>query len=181
MKTLIILSLLISTMATSSYKIDFGTSKHGDEWVIVNDGVMGGQSESKARMLENSIIFEGFISLRNNGGFASLRNQGEKIDISEFSHVKIRFKTNTQRKFSFRLSAHNAFYRPFYKHEFGAKNNEWNTVIMKLTDFKQYNLSGETGRWLNSKEMLNDFRMGIILYDKQEGSFEIEIDIIEFY
>jgi hypothetical protein len=52
---------------------------------------------------------------------------------------------------------------------------------MKLTDFKQYNLSGETGKWLSSDDLKKNFRMGIILYDKQEGPFEIEIDFIEFY
>ncbi len=168
-------------MGTSTYKIDFGTSKNGAEWAIVNDGVMGGRSESKARMLDNSIFFEGMISLRNNGGFASLRNQGEELVLSEFSYVKIRFKTNTERKFSFRLSGYNAFYRPFFKHEFGAKGEDWQTVSMKLTDFKQHNLSGETGRMLTSNDMDKSYRMGIILYDKQEGPFEIEIDFIEFY
>ena len=167
-------------MNNPTYKIDFGNNSEGKNWVVVNDGVMGGRSESMAQILDNSILFKGNISLRNNGGFASLRNQGYKLDISQYKSVTIKFKTNTGRKFSFRLSNSDWFYKPFFKHEFGSNSNDWVTVSMNINDFKEYNLSGETGNKLNENHLNKDFRMGIILYDKQEGSFEIEIDYIEF-
>ena len=171
---------MMVTMNDHSYKIDFGKEMDGENWVIVNDGVMGGKSESNAQILDNSILFKGEISLRNNGGFASLRNRGSKLDLSKFNTVKIRFKTNTDRKFSFRLSASDRFYRPFFKHNFGAESNNWEVATLSLLDFKEHNLNGETGKKLGPEEMKDDFRMGIILYDKQQGPFEIEIDYIEF-
>ncbi len=167
-------------MTSSIHKIDFGKNMNGQEWVIVNDGVMGGRSESNAQILDKSILFKGEISLRNNGGFASLRNRGSKIDLSEFKTVKIRFKTNTDRKFSFRLSASDRFYRPFFKHHFGASSGKWEIVNLPLLSFEQHNLNGKTGKKLTKQDMKDDFRMGIILYDKQQGPFEIEIDYIEF-
>lgn len=41
---------------------------------IVNDGVMGGMSESSLRQEVNGTFFEGLVSLENNGGFASMRS-----------------------------------------------------------------------------------------------------------
>ena len=42
-----------------------------DNWNIVNDGVMGGISTSSLSINSNSIlIFKGYLSLENNGGFA---------------------------------------------------------------------------------------------------------------
>ncbi|CAM3715359.1 CIA30 family protein [Polynucleobacter arcticus] len=41
---------------------------------IVNDGVMGGISQSGLRQDEQGILFEGQVSLANNGGFASMRS-----------------------------------------------------------------------------------------------------------
>ena len=43
-------------------------------WSIVNDDVMGGVSSSNISINdENNIVFSGFLSLKNNGGFASSR------------------------------------------------------------------------------------------------------------
>ena len=41
-------------------------------WSIVNDDVMGGISKSNLSMNDkNNLIFSGYLSLENNGGFAS--------------------------------------------------------------------------------------------------------------
>jgi NADH dehydrogenase [ubiquinone] 1 alpha subcomplex assembly factor 1 len=45
----------------------------GDCW-IVNDGVMGGVSQSALRQDAQGMFFEGLVSLENNGGFASMRS-----------------------------------------------------------------------------------------------------------
>ncbi|MEY3865955.1 MAG: hypothetical protein RL234_1446 [Pseudomonadota bacterium] len=44
-----------------------------DSW-IVNDGVMGGVSQSSLRQDVDGMFFEGVVSLENNGGFASMRS-----------------------------------------------------------------------------------------------------------
>jgi len=167
-------------MNESGYKIDFGENLDVKNWAVVNDGVMGGKSESTVQLLSNSILFKGNISLRNNGGFASLRNEGHKLNISQCKSVTIKFRTNTNRKFSFRLSNSDWFYKPFFKHEFSSSTPDWETVTLLLADFKEYTINGETGNKLTSDNMKKEMRIGIILYDKQEGSFEIEIDYIEF-
>ena len=54
--------------------MDFTNPKTmGDCW-IVNDGVMGGVSQSALRQDAQGMFFEGQVSLENNGGFASMRS-----------------------------------------------------------------------------------------------------------
>lgn len=42
-------------------------------WRIVNDTVMGGRSQSRFYQQDGVGVFEGFLSLENYGGFASVR------------------------------------------------------------------------------------------------------------
>ncbi len=52
-----------------------------ENWSIVNDDVMGGVSTSYLSLSnEKNLIFSGYLSLENNGGFASSRlrlNRGD--------------------------------------------------------------------------------------------------------
>ena len=62
-------------------------------WRIVNDGVMGGVSASSFSLGSNGHgVFQGRISLENNGGFASVRYRGLKLQANTYSHIKIRLK-----------------------------------------------------------------------------------------
>ena len=66
----------------------FGTrADQLNEWRITNDGVMGGQSEGHYTIQDNTMTFNGTISLENNGGFSSIsgrKNYGERMDLSAF-------------------------------------------------------------------------------------------------
>ena len=43
-------------------------------WNIVNDTVMGGRSEATLKLVSDSYAnFNGYLSLKNNGGFSSIR------------------------------------------------------------------------------------------------------------
>ena len=63
-------------MGFSPMTFDFGTknSAASRDWRVINDGVMGGLSQGRALLTEESILFEGEISLENNGGFSSLKS-----------------------------------------------------------------------------------------------------------
>ena len=60
------------------------------QWKTVNDGVMGGLSEGKVKFTdENTMQFYGNLSLRNNGGFASVRSIAKKLKLSEGDTVVV--------------------------------------------------------------------------------------------
>jgi len=68
-----LLSLCCAVAASSpTHLIDDPTA-----WRIVNDGVMGGMSNSRVSRAGDALRFAGEISLQNNGGFASIRRPFE--------------------------------------------------------------------------------------------------------
>ncbi|NND62714.1 MAG: CIA30 family protein, partial [Flavobacteriaceae bacterium] len=128
MKILIWIMIPISFMM-SEYSLDFGTNNDGNDWRIVNDDVMGGRSQSKKDLRENSLYFSGNVSLENNGGFASIRSPYDTYDLSEFETVTIRFR-GTNRKFALSMDIHRAWYLPNYKHEFTPEGENWQEITV---------------------------------------------------
>ena len=57
--------------------MDFTNPKTMRDCWIVNDGVMGGVSQSALRQDAQGMFFEGLVSLENNGGFASMRTSAQ--------------------------------------------------------------------------------------------------------
>ena len=62
-----------------------------ENWTIVNDDVMGGISKSGIFINEeNNLIFKGYLSLENNGGFASSRLDISNKNLKELKYFKIK-------------------------------------------------------------------------------------------
>lgn len=179
MKTLILVSTLIFMLNSSNIRINFGQDLAGQDWMIVNDGVMGGLSKSKVTFTKNSLMFRGTLSLKNNGGFASIRSSNAKYDLSKYSAVKIKFRS-TGRDFAIRFTDSNLYFRPSYKHNFSSSSGNWEIAELKMSNFKEYTMGQVSNTTVNTDKFKNIIRMGIILSDKQDGPFEIEIDYIEF-
>ena len=179
MKPLILISVLLMMSYVNNYKIDFGQTIGGQDWMIVNDGVMGGLSKSKMTFTKNSLIFKGTLSLQNNGGFASIRSGKGKFDLSKYTTVKIKFRS-TGRDFSLRFANSNLYFKPNYKHNFSSSTGEWNIAELKMSNFKEYTLGRVSGSIVGKEKLENIIRIGIILSDKKDGPFELEIDYIEF-
>ena len=160
-------------------KIDFGKALDGQDWMIVNDDVMGGLSNSTMTFTENSLIFKGELSFKNNGGFASIRSSNQHFDLSKYKTVRIKFRSNG-RDFAFRLATSDMDFRTNYKQYFSSATTDWEIVELKMSNFKEYN-RGQVSEVHVSKEKLESIiRLGIMISDKKEGSFKIEIDNIEF-
>lgn len=160
---------------------DFGEEKKFGRWSIVNDGVMGGLSESKAQLDINSLLFSGTVSLKNNGGFVSLRSALGQYDLSSYEYCEIRFKSNTDRKFEILIEKDTPFYLPKYRAKFGGKGEEWKTIIIPLRDFELSRMGSTMQEGIDPKSLEGVQRIGFILADKQEGSFQIWIDYLKFY
>ena len=111
---------------------DFSESTEIDEWKIVNDGVMGGRSEGE--LIPNSeghVTFKGDVSLKNNGGFTSIRKSFESRDIGGAQNVFIKLKGD-QKQYQFRTK-NEQNERHVYKYTFETSGN-WETVVIPLND-----------------------------------------------
>ena len=59
-------------------------------WKIVNDTVMGGRSSSHwSSNPASASLFEGYLSLENNGGFASVRCDLKNVNLSKEEGIYI--------------------------------------------------------------------------------------------
>jgi len=165
-------------LATPS-RIDFGQSKDGRSWQVVNDGVMGGLSQGNAQLTANSILFRGRVSLDNNGGFSSLRSTFSNKKLSNYKQVEIRYRS-TGISLAMTLSVSRRWYVPNYKTSLSGTEGEWKTVTLPLKDFRKHYIGRPMDETLSREAQENVIRLGFITDEKKYGPFEFEIDYIVF-
>jgi len=147
---------------------------------IVNDGVMCGLSSSKVFVDGDSkIIFSGNVSLENNGGFASLRSPVKDYNFEKFSGIEIQIKGDGE-LYSISMKETTYFNGYFYTSSFETKKDEWIVAQIPFNQFKLYYFGKETNS--TKKIPLNNIKeISLLIGDKQEGSFNTEIDYIKLY
>ena len=160
---------------------DFGEKKDFGSWSIINDGVMGGLSQSKANVEGDVVLFAGNVSLKNNGGFVSLRSAMGNYDLSEYTYCEIRFKSDTDRKFELLIEKETPFYLPKFRAKFFSKTQDWETLTIPLKDLEVSRMGNTLQQGIDPKVLKDIQRIGFILADKQEGSFQLWIDYLKFY
>lgn len=179
---LIVGSIMISSIEIfeNTYLLNSAIMKTSNQWRIVNDGVMGGLSSSKAIVNnDNKIIFSGNVSLENSGGFASLRSPVKDYDFSEFTGLELKFKTDGK-LYGISMKETSYFTGYFYTKSFETKKDEWIVFHIPFNQFKLYYFGQETNS--NKKIPLNNIKeISFLIGDKQEGEFVAEIDYIKLY
>lgn len=160
---------------------DFGEGKNFGRWSIINDGVMGGMSQSQAKLDQDALLFTGVVSLRNKGGFVSLRGPLSDYDLSAYHFCEIRYKSDTDRKFEILIEKDTPFYLPKFRAKFGAKTQDWVTLTIPLKDLEISRMGATISQGIDPNQLKDIQRIGFILADKQEGSFQLWIDYLKFY
>lgn len=177
---MLILAVLIMFIQNRENRLLFAsTMATENKWNIVNDGVMGGLSSSKATIKNDKIIFSGNVSLENNGGFASLRSPAKDYNFEKFLGIEIKIKGDGKR-YSVSMKETTYFNGYFYTSSFETKNDEWIVIQIPFDQFKLYYFGKETDS--NKKLPLNNVKeISLLIGDKQEGEFKAEIDNIILY
>jgi NADH dehydrogenase [ubiquinone] 1 alpha subcomplex assembly factor 1 len=142
------------------------------KWNIVNDTVMGGRSSSRWSDKSSTLSFEGFLSLENNGGFASIRHDLNNINLSGTEGIFIKVKGDG-RKYQFRIRSQASRWAN-YSQEFKTKKNTVQTFYLSYKDFKP----SWRGRSVRNVPTLTgkDVRgIGFLLGDKIQGKFKLDI------
>ncbi|MEM8899583.1 MAG: CIA30 family protein [Bacteroidota bacterium] len=177
--SILLFALLLATIFSEHQQFDFGKDKDGGNWYIINDGVMGGLSQGDGVLEANSLRFFGSVSLKNNGGFSSLRAPFQNMDLSKYETVEMRVRGKGQ-SFGFSMETSRAWYQPNYKVTFRPKAEEWKVLKFPLKEFGMYRIGQPVGKTISEEALANIIRIGFITNDKKEGPFELEIDYIRF-
>ena len=164
--------------ATNKTLFDFQAATNSPAWQIVNDDVMGGVSTSRFQILTNrGAVFSGVVSLENNGGFASVRSQPVRENLTGLTDFFLRVRGDGRSyKFSVRTGA--SFDTPLYQCSFTTKPGEWEEHRLAFSDF----VPTFRGRVLTDVPPLNPAKVnsvGFLISDKQAGPFRLEIGWIK--
>ena len=144
-------------------------------WNIVNDSVMGGRSQATLKLINNTYAnFKGYLSLQNNGGFSSIRAYYPP-DLTNVKSIVLKVRGDG-RKYNFRIRGNTGNWAS-YTHSFDTVEGEWNEIELKIDDFYPV----YRGYTLKNMPQLSEViikEIGIMLSDKIEASFSIDIDWI---
>ena len=151
---------------------DIGTKN----WTIVNDDVMGGISNSTVLINDKKhLIFKGYLSLENNGGFASSRLDIRKKNLNGIKFFEVKLKGDGN-NYKLRLRQKNM--RASYSCDFKSQKNKWIVVKLPVEDFtptwRGYTYSNYPDLILNKINSLS-----LHISDKQEGRFNLEVEYIK--
>mgnify|MGYP006429909175 CR=1 FL=1 len=159
----------------NSIIFDFNKDSNLKNWKIVDDVVMGGKSSGHFELNNDGhAVFYGNISLKNNGGFSSVRYQPERIELNKASTIQIRLKGDAK-KFQLRIKANTNDYYSYVKSF--STSGEWQTIEIPLNNM----YPTFRGRKLDKPNFSDDHieEIGILIGNKKEQEFKLIIDKIE--
>ncbi len=166
---------ILTTFIFGSMQIfDFSQNSDLTSWRIVDDVVMGGKSSSKFSVNKSGHgLFEGYVSLENNGGFSSVRHRFSNINVVEFTKIVIKLRGDGKR-YQFRVKS-DVYDRFSYVAHFET-DGSWQTIEIPFSSMypsfrgMRLNRPNYPGKTLEE--------LAFLISNKTEESFWLEIDVI---
>lgn len=158
--------------------LDFSRAEDTSSWQIVNDGVMGGISQSEIFFREGGgLIFRGTVSLENNGGFASSRRSATSYNLGGYAGLLLHVRGDGK-DYQLRVRTDNRFDGISYRYRFKTQSETSQIIKAHFTDFEPV----FRGRIIKDAAPLSAEKIqqiGFLIADNQAGQFSIEIDWIK--
>jgi monofunctional biosynthetic peptidoglycan transglycosylase len=138
---------------------------------------MGGRSASALTGGKGEVaVFQGNLSLEDNGGFASVRRQIPAGTLEGASAIVLRVRGDG-RPYQLRLRPDQRFDGIAYAADFGTAAGQWITVELPLHLFEP-TFRGYRPPGVGPLEPSRIGQVGVMLADKREGPFRLEIEWI---
>ena len=154
---------------------DFNKKSNLKNWSIVDDVVMGGRSSGSFSLSSDGHgVFEGEVSLENNGGFSSVRYNFEKISIKDYTAISLKIKGDGK-QYQFRIKSSSGDY---YSYIFNfLTTGEWQEITIPINQM----YPSFRGRKLNRPNFSEDSieEIAFLIGNKKEETFILLIDKIE--
>lgn len=153
---------------------DFGNRCAIDGWHAIDDRVMGGASQSRLRYdPAGHAVFEGKVSLEQNGGFASVRCEAAQLGLHGAVACEIDVR-GEGKHFKLSLFTEDAFDAQSYRAAFTPRANAWHAIRLPMQAFR----ATFRGREVAGAPALDPARLrqiGIMIAGRQAGSFALDI------
>jgi monofunctional biosynthetic peptidoglycan transglycosylase len=153
---------------------EFTGADPSPEWSATNDTVMGGVSKGKAKLTMEGMDFSGYLSLENNGGFASVHMRVD-LDLSDYSGIRLKV-LGDGRIYQLRFESdalHRQRWPVNFCGDFETVDGEWTEVFISFSELSQT----WRGRRLSGHSFSKDEirRVAFMLADGQAGDFALKV------
>jgi len=159
--------------STSSPQIKLSTATEAQNWIVVNDTVMGGRSQASIKLGADHMRFDGDLSMLNNGGFASIRRVDEPINWQASTPMQIVVKGDG-RTYQFRLRTDRYIDGVAYVAPFQTVKGEWQTIRFTTNDFTPQ-FRGRLVPRAPALTFADVTQLGFMLADGAPGEFALDI------
>jgi hypothetical protein len=155
-------------------KVIFDFTKDSDisGWQITDDVVMGGVSSGSFKLSsEGHGVFEGHVSLENNGGFSSVRYRFPQMEVSSDASLLLKVKGDGKR-YQVRVRDDSGNYYSYIA--YFKTTGEWQVVEVPLREM----YPSFRGRKLDFPNFSGDHieEIAFLIANKKEESFRLLID-----
>jgi hypothetical protein len=153
---------------------DFSDAAVAAAWYAIDDGVMGGRSQSSLRHdAAGHARFAGAVSLDNGGGFASVRSRPQDLSVSATAAYLIAVRGDG-RRYKLALRIDDGFDGVSYQAAFIAPADAFHVVRLPLVGFA----ATMRGRVAATAAVLAPAKVrqaGLLIADRQAGPFALDI------
>ena len=140
---------------------------------------MGGRSEGDFSQERGELVFSGRTNT-DGGGFSSIRTKPVQLDLSNHAGIRLHLRGDG-RRYTWRLAS-SARWRGkqvSYWADFETRNGVWQTVNLPFSSFTpRYRGQRLDGPPLDTGQITG---MGLMIYDKQDGPFELKLASVHAY
>lgn len=166
------LAVPTAALAAPSRIADFSNAE--TSWVVVNDGVMGGVSESRFSQRRGIGTFSGSVRLENNGGFASVRSAAAlaalRADATSFDLRVL----GDGRQYRFTVETGLSW----YWFAFTPPKGKWTTIAAPFDRFQPVTRFGEPTDDAPLRAGATPRRLGILIANGRAERFSLQLDWI---
>ncbi len=159
------------TLFTFSPKADIS------QWKIVDDVVMGGESNGKFELTKEGYgHFYGKVSLENNGGFSMVQYNAPTTSVTNYAEVHIRLKGDGKR-YQVRVKAKDS--EQFSYIYYFQTSGDWQTVIVPFNGMEAFYRGRKLDKPNFPGAQLDE--LAFLIGNGKEENFSLEIDKIELH
>lgn len=154
---------------------NFNKNSNVGDWTVVDDVVMGGQSAGNYFLNSEGFgIFEGKVSLANNGGFSSVRHNLDITGVKSFTKIILTVKGDSK-NYQFRIKS-NENERYSYISSFHT-SGEWQEIEISLDQMYPVFRGQKLIKPNFSEDTIQE--IAFLIGNKENESFHLVLDKIE--
>ena len=150
-------------------------------WYPVHDTVMGGRSQGGVRLSDKGMSFEGYLSLENNGGFASIRSRDVPDVLTQAQGLKMRVIGDGRTYLAtIRMKDYNRML--YLRVPFQTTEGKEEEIMLPFASFQVFAYGRTTPQVpsiLCSDSAIQS--VGFMLADKNQGDFSLNVVSMETY